>query len=160
MAFKIPDLVSAVKAAVTGLAEPASKIIDELHTGKIEKAEALARMQEVLNTVVIETERIGASVIIEEAKSQSWLARNWRPIGMMTFISIIPAIIIGSFLKIGGEYVSVTIATSLALVPAILWTIIGGGYAGYTALRSLVDKPVKAGTYEKLADALKKKRKT
>lgn len=148
----------AIKEAIAGLAGPVRDIIDDLHTSKVEKAEAMAKLQSVLNQANIEVERIGMVGIEAEAKSESWIARNWRPIASLIFISIVPAIIIGSFVTVGGVVVSTTIAAALATVPGIVWAMIGGCFSGYAALRSLVDKPLKAGVYNELSAGLNNKK--
>jgi len=49
-------------------------------------------------------------------------------------------------------------AEAIAIVPGIVWTMIGGCFAGYAALRSLVDKPLKAGVYGELSGSLNNKK--
>jgi len=148
----------AIKDAIAGIAKPVGDIINGLHTSKEEKAGALALLQKTLNEANVEVERIGMIGIEAEAKSDSWITKNWRPIGSLIFIAIVPAIIIGSFVTIGGVTVGMTIATALATVPGIVWTMIGGCFAGYAALRSLVDKPLKSGVYNELANAMGSKK--
>ena len=155
-----------IKDAVAGIAEPVGKIIDDLHSSKVEKAEAMAKLQSVLNEANVKVEEIGMTGIEAEAKSDSWIARNWRPIGSLVFIAIVPAILIGAFIPVtitvGGVATQVlaakVMAEAIATIPGIVWTMIGGCFAGYAALRSLVDKPLKAGTYNEIAGSMNNKK--
>ena len=149
----------AIKDVVEGLAGPIAGIIDNVHDSKMDKATALAKMQDALNDANVGLEEIGKEIIVAEATSDSWLAKSWRPLGALTFVSLIPSIVIGSFFEVNGQNVATTIAGSIAMVPMTVWTIIGATFAGYTALRSFVDKKLSASSFTTLADSLVKKKK-
>lgn len=81
-----------------------------------------------------------ANVVIAEAKSDSWIARNWRPITMLTFVSIIVwnYIIIGTI----GAFVPTIHPVS---VPPDMWNLLKlgiGGYIGARTVEKVVDKVV------------------
>jgi hypothetical protein len=67
-----------------------------------------------------------ASVIVAEAKSESWIARNWRPLTMLSFVFIIDY-----------NYILAPIFTlhSLPIVPD-MWELIKIGLGGYVVGRS------------------------
>lgn len=73
--------------------KPAAELVDNLHTSTEEKLEQKAIM---LNTQVelleyaldYETKQLEAKteIIVAEAKSESWITRNWRPVTMLSFV--------------------------------------------------------------------------
>lgn len=72
-----------------------------------------------------------ASVVIAEAKSESWLARNWRPILMLTFTFII-----------AWNYILIPILSAFTsrIQPAVIvpdmWQLLKLGITGYIVGRS------------------------
>lgn len=77
-----------------------------------------------------------ANVIVAEAKSESYLARNWRPILMLTFTFIIAfnyilAPIINSFASNGLVYL---VAVP---IPPDMWGLLKLGVSGYIVGRSV-----------------------
>ena len=81
---------------LTGLVKEAGKLIDGLSTTTEEKLTAQAKLQEIANAFTIKMAELDsqfaaeqAKVVMAEANSGSWLARNWRPILMLTFTYII-----------------------------------------------------------------------
>lgn len=88
--------------ALSNIVNPVTKVIDELHTSDEEKLKLKHDMlsaQNELSSQVLKYEselmQAKSSIIVAEAKSQSWLARNWRPITMLTFLALIVADIFG-----------------------------------------------------------------
>ena len=88
----------ALKDIVTGLFKPAADLISEFIPDKDLRAQlnsALATAQIALQEKFVELEMAlaaaRAQIITAEANSQSWLARNWRPITMLTFVGLIVA---------------------------------------------------------------------
>ena len=78
--------------------EPAAKLIDDLHTSGEEKLTLKAKLLEIQTGVItqsIELEKTAieakASIIITEAKSDSWLTRSWRPIVMLSLAASVLA---------------------------------------------------------------------
>ena len=70
-------------------------------------------------------------VIVDEAKSQSFIARNWRPIMMLTFVGIIANnyILFPYITLFGGT------ATTLE-IPPDMWALLKIGVGGYVMGRS------------------------
>ena len=76
--------------------KPAAELIDELHTSEEERLKIKQRMFEIQVEAFNKAEEYEAALldakktIIEaEANSASWLARNWRPITMITFLFLV-----------------------------------------------------------------------
>ena len=72
------------------------KIIDNVHTSEEEKLKAktaLLAIQSDLSKAALDYEAViikeQASIVRSEAASQSRLARNWRPLTMLTFVLLV-----------------------------------------------------------------------
>lgn len=79
-----------------GLIKPATELVDNLHTSEEEKLTLKAQLMKIENEFAgklleYHTKLLDAqSTIIEaEAKGQSWMQRNWRPLSMLTFLFLI-----------------------------------------------------------------------
>ena len=59
---------------------------DELRRIELENQLQLAMMQ---NGAALD--QAAASIVSDEAKGESWLQRNWRPLTMMTFVGLVVA---------------------------------------------------------------------
>jgi hypothetical protein len=113
---------------VGSIFKPAAELIDNLHTSDHEKLQikqAMFELQiEAFNKAEeYETKLLDAkkTIITAEAQSQSWIARNWRPITMLTFLFLV-------------------VLDSLGLLPFRLageaWTLLQIGLGGYVVGRS------------------------
>jgi hypothetical protein len=70
-------------------------------------------------------------VITAEANSESWLARNWRPLTMLTFVVIIA----NNYILY--PYLSLFWASAPSLaIPPDMWDLLKIGLGGYVAGRS------------------------
>ncbi|MFL7024271.1 3TM-type holin [Enterovibrio norvegicus] len=83
---------------LSGLVEPVTELIDDLHTSDEERLQVKARlfdMQTAMASKVLDYEarliEAKTQVITAEAKGASWLQRNWRPITMLTFLVLVVA---------------------------------------------------------------------
>ena len=75
---------------------PAAELIDSLHTSDEEKLEAKRRMIDAQTAISLELLGYEArlmeskhDVIMSEAQGASALQRNWRPITMLTFLTLV-----------------------------------------------------------------------
>lgn len=75
---------------------PAADLIDNIHTSDEEKMKlqnVLAKIENDTTLKVIEYEgkllQAQTSIITAEANSASWIARNWRPITMLSFLALV-----------------------------------------------------------------------
>ena len=107
--------------------DPISKAVDSLHTSDEErltiKAELLNRQAQLVSEVIVYETKLAdaqANVIMSEANAESWIARSWRPITMLTFVALI-------------VYSQLTTSE----IPDQLWLVVQIGLGGYVAGRSL-----------------------
>ena len=123
----------ALGSLISGLLGSAGKIFDDMHTSKEENDASRAKFMliqgDILTKVAkFETELVDAqaAVIKAEATSQSWMARNWRPILMLTFTY-----------TIAHNYV---LAPSFGLnyleIPGNMWGLLKIGVGGYIGGRT------------------------
>ena len=130
-----------------GIIDPIFRGIDSLTTSEEEKGVIRIELMKLENMVKeklldLEGQRMElegkflqaqSAVIIAEAQSQSWIARNWRPIVMLTFCAEIVLISTG--------WMNVE---ALRAVPDQLWSLLTLGIGGYMTLRT-VDKAIAKG---------------
>lgn len=123
----------------SSLFQPAADLIDSLHTSEEEKLQVKQKMFELqvnafMEAEKYETELLDAkkTIITAEAQSQSWIARNWRPITMLTFLALV----------VGDSFGLL----STPLAPEA-WVLLQLGLGGYVVGRSA----------EKVTDVLKRK---
>ena len=70
----------------------ATILLDLIHSNKatqISKAEIEAAIQKELASAYTESAKAGAEIVKAEVQSESWLARNWRPISALCFVWIV-----------------------------------------------------------------------
>ena len=139
-------MASPIVDAVKGLFAPVKELISEAIVDKDKANEvsaALYATQAQVVTTVLDLEakvvEAQASAINSEAKGESWLQRNWRPITMLTFVGLVVA-------KWLGLTASVDIAVEIQLME-----LIKIGLGGYVVGRS-AEKIV-----PQIADIIKRK---
>ena len=120
---------------VGNIFKPAAELIDNLHTSDHEKLQIKQKMFELQveafnKAEEYETQLLDAkkTIITAEAQSQSWIARNWRPITMLVFLSLVVLYSFG------------LLATPLA---PEAWILLQIGLGGYVVGRS-VEKGIQA----------------
>lgn len=111
---------------IPALAPILGKIVGNLFPDPEQQAKA---QQEVLVQLMqhqAQIENAAASIIQAEASSQHWLAANWRPITMLTFLGLIVARWFGWAAPelSEAEYIK-------------LWSIVEFGLGGYVVGRSV-----------------------
>jgi hypothetical protein len=81
---------------LSGLVDPVTKLVDEIHTSEEEKLQiksTMFKIQQEITTKVLEYESKlmdnQAKVILAEVQGESWLQRNWRPMMMIWFASLL-----------------------------------------------------------------------
>jgi len=86
--FKVLDLIASIF-------KPAAELIDEVHTSRDEKnqhKERLLEVQAACMQVVFDYElqalKGQQDIIAAEAKSDHWIVASWRPITMLTFLTL------------------------------------------------------------------------
>ena len=132
MDFNISEAGTAISGLFTGIREAITgkKIEDPQVQAEISyKFAELESKWEGYKTKAMELQH---NVIIAEAKGESWLQRNWRPVTMLTFVFII-----------ANNYILVPYASAIfgATIPTLklttdMWDLIQLGLGGYVLSRS------------------------
>lgn len=88
--------VTSAAAFISGIIQPITDLVDNLHTSDEERIDAQTKaltIQVGLMGMLLDYESklqaFQAQVITAEAQSESWLARNWRPATMLTFVALV-----------------------------------------------------------------------
>lgn len=113
---------------IAGIFKPAAELVDELHTSTEEKLKAKGHLLDVQAAAmqrVFDYERdmleAKSKIVHAEASSKHWLTANWRPITMLTFLTLV-------------------VGDSLGWLPNDLnkeaWTLLEIGLGGYVIGRS------------------------
>jgi hypothetical protein len=115
-----------IQMLIPALAPILGKVVGNLFPDPAEKAKA---EQEVLVQLMQHQQQIenaAASIIQTEAASKHWLAANWRPVTMLTFLGLIVARWFGWAAPdlSEAEYIK-------------LWSIVEFGLGGYVVGRSV-----------------------
>ncbi len=113
---------------ISGIFEPAVKLVDDLTTSDKEKESLknqLVKIENEFASKVLEYEtklaETQSSVVKAEATGHSWLQRNWRPITMLTFLALV---VLDSFNLLCSQ------------LPENAWTLLQIGLGGYVVGRS------------------------
>ncbi len=102
-------------------------LIDQAVEDKDEAGRIKAKLQEMVLTGQMKEIEAAASIIVAEAKGESWLQRNWRP-GLMTLFGLI----------IANNYMIVPLfGTPAADIPPDMWDLLKLGVGGYIVGRSV-----------------------
>ena len=85
---------------VAGVFKPAAELVDELHTSEEERLKAKGHLLDVQAAAMqrvfdYEAEALKAKsgIIASEAQSEHWVTATWRPITMLTFLSLAVGVI-------------------------------------------------------------------
>ena len=118
------SLAKDIRTAITGettLSSEARALIDC----------KLVELDATLAQLKVKTDELRHNIIIAETKSQSWLARNWRPILMLTIVAIIANnYVLFPYLSLFTEKVT------MLTLPDHLWSLLKIGVGGYIVGRS------------------------
>ena len=121
-------MIGPLLTLIGNIAGPATTLIDKMHTSDEEKLNAKQKIFELQVEAFVQAEKYESelleaksTIINAEAKSESWIARNWRPITMLTFLALV---LCDSF----GLLIS-------PLAPEA-WTLLQIGLGGYVVGRS------------------------
>ena len=109
----------------------AGKIVDLFPNpaDKLKAQELQAQMQSAILDAQTKFAQAQSSVLVAEAQSQSWLARNWRPMAMVNCFLLIDVRIIGAIFGVTFNGVSADEWMKL-------WTLVTVGLGGYIVGRS------------------------
>lgn len=113
--------------AIEGITKLAGKFIQDKDKANEFAAKATQQMME-LDSKLVSYQR---DIIVAEAKSESYIARNWRPIMMLAFVGII----VNNYMLI--PYLQVLgVPFAPMPVPEDMWTLLHIGVGGYVVGRS------------------------
>lgn len=126
-------LLNILTGPISGLVKQVGGIIDSVTTTTEEKLTAQAKLLELQNAFTIQLAQLDqqfaaeqSKVVVAEVQSQSWLARNWRPILMLTFTYII-----------AHNYVIAPLFHIPSVpIPVDMWDLLKIGMGGYIVGRS------------------------
>jgi hypothetical protein len=129
----MPSMTEILGNPITDIIKSAGEIIGKFIPDPQAKQQAaleLAALQEKYQEKLLEADqtfaKAQAEVIVAEASSQSWLARNWRPITMLTFVYII-----------AHNFVFAQLFSLKVLeIPTDMWQLLKLGIGGYIIGRS------------------------
>lgn len=115
-----------IQALIPSLVPILGKVVGNLFPDPAEKAKAEAEVMRQLLSAQAEIEKAASEIIRTEAASEHWLAANWRPLTMLTFVVLIVARWFG------------WAAPNLSEAEYIkLWSIVEFGLGGYVVGRSV-----------------------
>ena len=115
-----------IAALLPALAPILGDVIRRLFPDPAEAAKAEAELNRQLMARAGEIEQAAAGIVKTEAASAHWLAANWRPITMLTFVGLIVA------RWFGFSAPGLSEAEALAL-----WDIVQLGLGGYVIGRTV-----------------------
>ena len=104
--------------------------VDRVITGKDEATKLKQEVQLALMASENEWKKSASDVIKAEASSESWLARNWRPITMLCFTAIIfNNYLLFPYMKLFG------FPATMLDIPEGMWSLLTMGLSGYVVSR-------------------------
>jgi len=124
---------------ISAVLDVGGKLIDRLWPDPAQASQARLQLLDMAQKGELAEMTARANIVQAEASSQSWLASNWRPITMLTFVALIVARWFG--------FAAPNLSEAEYLK---LWDIVQLGLGGYVIGRS-VEKVMPS-----IADALKK----
>ena len=126
MAF---DPVSAISEGVGKLSDLAKDVIDRVIPDKDAAAKAKAEIDKLNLDATLQVTMKGGDIVMAEARGESWLQRNWRPLTMLTFtFMVFNNYVLYPYLHTYG-------VVSLQF-PTDFWDLLKYGIGGYIGLRS------------------------
>lgn len=106
-------------------------LINKIFPDKAQAAAANLKLIELQQTGQLKELEEGAKVIIAETQGESWLQRNWRPVTMLVFVSIVANnYILYPYLSLFWS------KAPLLPLPQDLWKLLELGIGGYILGRS------------------------
>ena len=115
---------------ITSLLPVVGNVLDRVLPDTVEKDKVKAELQAQMLQHSSEIEKAAASVVVAEAKGESWLQRNWRPVTMMSFV----VIIINNYIAVPWLQTLGLPAVSLD-IPPDMWSLLQIGIGGYIVSR-------------------------
>ncbi len=115
-----------------------STLLDKFIPDKGEAQKAKLALLEMAQSGELTKLQVSAGVVAAEANSEHWLAANWRPITMLTFVFIIA----NNYILY--PYLSLFFDSAPVLeIPPDMWDLLKIGLGGYVVGRT-VEKSIKS----------------
>tara|TARA_B100000676_G_scaffold302841_1_gene352453 strand:+ start:86 stop:487 length:402 start_codon:yes stop_codon:yes gene_type:complete len=114
------------------------KVLDRVLPDTVEKDKVRAELQASLLEHSASIEKAAASVVVAEAKGESWIQRSWRPITMLSFV----VIIVNNYIVVPWLKTFGLPAVHLE-IPPDMWTLLSLGLSGYIVSRG-AEKGIKS----------------
>lgn len=114
---------------IGGLISALGNIFSKFFSAKEKQGEIIGKGLDALGTLAssnAERERAAALVVVAEAQSESWVARNWRPVTMAIFVGLI----VCRFFGLVPQNMS-------PMEYERLWDLVEIGLGGYVVSRSV-----------------------
>ena len=123
----MPNILSTIfSGGAKDLVEGVGGVIDDLHTSKEEKLAAKLKMKELISNHKVEMEKQITDRWKADMQSDSWLAKNIRP---MTLAFLVVSTVLMIF--IDGGMINFTVETKWTdLLQIVLITVIGAYFGG------------------------------
>lgn len=123
-------------AGIAALLGPLGNILNKIIPDPNERARIQAElMKEAMNSES-EFYKAAGSIITAEAKGESWMQRNWRPITMLTFVFIIANnYILAPYVTFLASFAGYHVEIPTLAIPDGMWTLLQIGIGGYIASR-------------------------
>lgn len=132
------DFIKSLAQPVSDLFTKAFGLVDNLTLSGEEKLKAQQELLKIQQEFQLEQQRLSqafvvsqADVIKSEVNSGSWLAKNWRPILMLTFVFIIA----WNFILV--PVLSTYTKLPPSEIPPDMWDLLKIGIGGYVGGRTL-----------------------
>jgi len=114
-----------------------SNLLDKFFPDKDEANKAKLALMQMKENGELHKLQTSAGIVTAEANSEHWLAANWRPITMLTFVFIIANnYIIYPYLSLFFE------KAPILEIPPDMWDLLKIGLGGYVVSRG-VEKSIK-----------------
>lgn len=115
---------------ISSLLPVVGNVLDRVIPDTAERDKVKAELQAQMLQHSAEIEKAAASVVVAEAKGESWLQRNWRPVTMMSFV----VIVINNYIAVPWLQTFGAPAVSLD-IPPDMWGLLQIGIGGYIVSR-------------------------
>lgn len=115
---------------VSSLLPVVGNVLDRVLPDQVERDKVKAELQAQMLQHSATIEKAAADVVVAEAKGESWLQRNWRPITMMSFV----VIVVNNYIAVPWLQTFGAPAVSLD-IPPDMWSLLQIGIGGYIVSR-------------------------
>ncbi len=115
---------------ISSLLPVVGNVLDRVLPDTVEKDKVKAELQAQMLQHSASIEKAAADVVVAEAKGESWLQRNWRPVTMMSFVTIV----VNNYIMV--PWLNVFGLPAVALdIPPDMWSLLQIGIGGYIVSR-------------------------